>query len=70
MEPSPITPPPSPPPRLLPPASDGRLFHIDFGYILGADPKPFPPPMKLCKEMIEAMGGQGSEYYKQVRVGG
>ncbi|KAG2448608.1 hypothetical protein HYH02_006498 [Chlamydomonas schloesseri] len=47
---------------------DGRLFHIDFGYILGADPKPFPPPMKLCKEMIEAMGGQGSDYYKQFRM--
>ena len=30
-------------------ASDGRLFHIDFGYILGQDPKPFPPPMKICK---------------------
>jgi hypothetical protein len=39
-------------------ARDGRLFHIDFGYILGNDPKPFPPPMKLCREMIEAMGGQ------------
>ena len=35
----------------------GALFHIDFGYILGRDPKPFPPPMKLCKEMVEAMGG-------------
>lgn len=39
-------------------APDGRLFHIDFGYILGNDPKPFPPPMKICKEMVEAMGGQ------------
>lgn len=36
---------------------DGRLFHVDFAYILGQDPKPFPPPMKLCKEMVEAMGG-------------
>lgn len=47
---------------------DGRLFHIDFGYILGQDPKPFPPPMKLCKEMIEAMGGQDSIYYVQFRM--
>lgn len=50
------------------PRSDGRLFHIDFGYILGQDPKPFPPPMKLCREMVEAMGGQGSDYYNQVRI--
>lgn len=32
--------------------TDGRLFHIDFGFILGRDPKPLPPPMKLCKEMV------------------
>jgi len=32
--------------------TEGRLFHIDFGFILGRDPKPFPPPMKLCKEMV------------------
>jgi phosphatidylinositol 3-kinase len=41
----------------------GKLFHIDFGYILGRDPKPLPPPMKLCKEMIDAMGGPGSEHF-------
>ncbi|XP_055343208.1 phosphatidylinositol 3-kinase catalytic subunit type 3-like [Paramacrobiotus metropolitanus] len=34
----------------------GYLFHIDFGYILGRDPKPMPPAMKLNKEMVEAMG--------------
>ncbi|GKF24314.1 phosphatidylinositol 3-kinase, root isoform, partial [Tanacetum coccineum] len=36
---------------------DGCLFHVDFGYIFGCDPKPLPPPMKLCKDMVEAMGG-------------
>ncbi|SOV74394.1 phosphatidylinositol 3-kinase [Plasmodium sp. gorilla clade G3] len=44
---------------------DGRFFHIDFGYIFGEDPKPFSPPMKLCKEMIEAMGGAHSIGYEQ-----
>jgi phosphatidylinositol 3-kinase len=37
---------------------NGRMFHVDFGYILGRDPKPMPPPMKLTTEMINAMGGQ------------
>lgn len=45
----------------------GELFHIDFGYILGRDPKPFPPPMKLSKEMVEGMGGTTSECYQQFR---
>ncbi|KAJ5072467.1 phosphatidylinositol 3-kinase catalytic subunit type 3 [Anaeramoeba ignava] len=39
---------------------DGHLFHIDFGYILGRDPKPFPPPFKLSKEMVVAMGDLAS----------
>jgi phosphatidylinositol 3-kinase len=34
---------------------DGRLFHVDFTFCFGRDPKPFPPPMKLCREMVEAM---------------
>eukprot|EP00850_Spirogloea_muscicola_P004644 SM000020S05994 [mRNA] locus=s20:381175:386922:+ [translate_table: standard] len=46
---------------------DGRLFHIDFGFILGRDPKPFPPPMKLCKEMVEAMGGADSTHYSRFK---
>ena len=48
--------------------SSGALFHIDFGYILGRDPKPFPPPMKLCKEMVEAMGGGDSKLYVRFRL--
>merc|ERR1712020_680390 len=35
-------------------SQNGKLFHIDFGYILGRDPKPLPPPMKLRKECYTA----------------
>lgn len=45
----------------------GKLFHVDFGYILGRDPKPLPPPMKLSKEMVEGMGGANSEQYQDFR---
>lgn len=45
----------------------GHLIHVDFGYILGRDPKLFPPPMKLNKEMVEAMGGTGSPEYQKFR---
>ena len=33
----------------------GELFHIDFGFILGKDPKVYLP-FRLTKEMAEAMG--------------
>lgn len=46
----------------------GHLFHIDFGFILGKDPKPKPPPMKLCKEMVEAMGGENSAGYNTFKT--
>lgn len=46
----------------------GRLFHIDFGYILGRDPKPLPPPMKLSKEMVEAMGGTNSDHFNDFKI--
>lgn len=45
----------------------GNLFHIDFGFILGRDPKPFPPPMKLSREMVEAMGGASSQAYQKFK---
>ncbi|CAG8459059.1 12986_t:CDS:10 [Ambispora leptoticha] len=46
---------------------EGHVFHVDFGFILGRDPKPFPPPMKLCKEMVEAMGGANSSHYQRFK---
>ena len=45
----------------------GKLFHIDFGFILGRDPKPMPPPMKLSKEMVEALGGLGSDMFTDMK---
>ncbi|CAE8650253.1 unnamed protein product [Polarella glacialis] len=47
---------------------EGRLFHIDFGFILGKDPKPFPPPMRICKEMVEGMGGNSSPGYQSFKT--
>ncbi|KAL2180901.1 kinase-like domain-containing protein [Thermothelomyces heterothallicus CBS 202.75] len=48
-------------------APDGHFFHADFGYILGRDPKPFAPAMKLSKEMVDCMGGSNSEHYRQFK---
>lgn len=42
---------------------DGHFFHVDFGYILNRDPKPFPPPVKVSREMVDAMGGTQSPHY-------
>ena len=45
--------------------SSGFLFHIDFGFILGRDPKPLPPAFRLTREMVEGMGGLESPEYRQ-----
>lgn len=42
---------------------DGRFWHADFGYILGNDPKPFSPLIKLPLQLIEGMGGLEHENY-------
>jgi phosphatidylinositol 3-kinase len=45
----------------------GHFFHADFGYILGRDPKPFAPLMKLDPAMVQGMGGAHHAYYAQFK---
>jgi hypothetical protein len=37
--------------------SDGILFHIDYGFILGYETKPYVPLIRIDNSMIEGMGG-------------
>lgn len=45
--------------------TNGQMFHIDFGFIFGRDPKPLPPPFRFTRAMADAMGGEDSEHYKR-----
>lgn len=46
---------------------DGHLFHIDFGYIFGADPKAMwnPPQIRISPDMIDGFGGPNSENFSK-----
>lgn len=47
---------------------NGELFHIDYGFILGRDPKPMKlSEMRITDEMMDAIGGPHSESYKQFK---
>ena len=46
--------------------NDGRIFHIDFGYILGADAYPITTSeIRLNSEMIDVIGGATGIRYKK-----
>ena len=39
---------------------DGRVCHVDFGFILGRDPRPWgAPPLRLARELLEPLGWGG-----------
>ena len=42
-------------------AKNGKFFHIDFGFILGRDPKPLPAPMRITAEMVEGISFFGEK---------
>ena len=46
---------------------EGKIFHIDFAYILGDDPKVIGPEIRLTPDMIDAMGGINSMYYNKFK---
>ena len=45
-------------------ANNGSLFHIDYSFILGSDPKMLEPHMRITEDMIDALGGAESADYK------
>jgi len=45
----------------------GILFHIDYGFVLGKDPKPLAPHIRMNESMIEGMGGKDSSHYKDFK---
>ncbi len=45
----------------------GYIFHIDFEFILGQDPKFIRPEIRITPAMIDAMGGFESKYYTQFK---
>lgn len=44
--------------------AEGRIFHIDFGYLLAKTIKFERAPFKLTDEFIEVLGGDQSKYFK------
>ena len=49
----------------------GHLFHVDFGFIFGKNPPGkggvLSPPIRVCKEMFEGMGGNNDPNYEKFK---
>ena len=47
---------------------NGKMWHLDFGYILGKNPPKkgmWVPPIRINKPMILGLGGQNSPGYRE-----
>ena len=48
--------------------NEGYLFHIDFGFVLGYDPKLIREvSMRIFPDMVDALGGVNSQYYNEFK---
>jgi hypothetical protein len=44
---------------------DGKLIHVDFFYLLGDDPKHVKTEMRITPDMLDALGGHGSQTFTE-----
>ena len=49
--------------NLMVTSEGAQLFHIDFSYILGDDPKHVYQPIRLTSDMVDALGGRSSQAF-------
>lgn len=45
----------------------GHLFHIDYSFFMGFDPKPLAPYMRITQDIVDALGGVESQDYMQFK---
>ena len=48
-------------------SDNGSMFHIDYSFILGSDPKMLEPHMRITEDMIDALGGLESSDYRHFK---
>ena len=47
--------------------NNGTLFHIDYTFLLGDDPKLYAPNIRIIPDMVDVMGGKNSYNYLEFK---